>query len=284
MSIHPFPFNYPIPQFFFHQLPLMQQPFFPEMAILPQPYQIIPQAPEFKNIVPGFHCEKCNKFFSTNGNLKNHILAIHENKRPFHCTFSGCDKSYSNKSRLIVHERTHTGVRPFICHLCHKSFNEKGNLKTHMGFHLNQRPFICYECNKSYKTNGHLKDHIEIHHLKIKKFVCDICHTHFGRGSTLKSHMRTHTGERNHKCLVEGCNKNFSEKGNMKKHYLRHLKRMEHGILENEVKNILENIKSQDVNAENNINKTPETNTSSCFGNDKENQGVEKKEKNEKNL
>ena len=215
------PLMYPFPKLF-PDLPLMTS--LPMQSPVPAPLPSPLVLEEQKN--PLIKCDICNKLFSTNGNLKNHIMAIHENNRPFHCSFNGCSKSYSNKSRLIVHERTHTGIRPFICQICMKSFNEKGNLKTHLGFDLNQRPFICYECNKSYKTNGHLKDHIEIHHLKIKKYICSLCNSHFGRSSTLKSHMKTHTGERNYKCLIESCNKNFSEKGNMMKHYLRHLKKM----------------------------------------------------------
>ena len=39
--------------------------------------------------------------------------------------------------------------------------------------------------------------------------------------------MKTHTGERNFKCLVEDCDKYFSEKGNMMKHYLRHIKKID---------------------------------------------------------
>ena len=215
------PLQFPFPKL------IPSVPFIPQFQCPPpllQP-QIVPSPP--KQPLPSIHCDICNKVFSTNGNLKNHILAIHENNRPYHCSFKDCDKSYSNKSRLIVHERTHTGIRPFICQICFKSFNEKGNLKTHLGFHLNKRPFICYECHKSYKTNGHLKDHIEIHHLKIKKYVCSICDCHFGRSSTLKSHMKTHTGERNFKCLIEDCDKYFSEKGNMMKHYLRHIKKID---------------------------------------------------------
>jgi uncharacterized Zn-finger protein len=196
-------------------------------------------------------CKICLKIFSTNGNLKNHITTIHQNLRPFKCTFPNCNKSYSNKSRLLVHERTHTGQRPFICHICNKTFNEKGNLKTHICFHSNNRPFICDMCGKSYKTNGHLKDHYEIHHLNVKKFICDICGTRFGRSSTLKAHLRTHTGERNYSCPIEGCVKTFAEKGNMMIHYIRHLKRMNKTNKKNENRrccNIFETLNCRDNN------------------------------------
>ena len=180
-----------------------------------------------ENPIPKNYCSLCKKSFSTMGNLRNHIMTIHENQKPFKCPFPNCNKEYSIKSRLQVHYRTHTGSKPFICNFCGKAFNEKGNLKTHERFHSELRPFKCDKCSKTYKTNGHLKDHIEIQHLKIRKFQCKYCEKKFGRISTLKAHIRTHTGEKNYKCHIVGCNKFFAEKGNMEIHYKRHLKRIQ---------------------------------------------------------
>lgn len=181
-------------------------------------------------------CKICKKSFSTSGNMRNHIITIHENYRPFKCNYPGCKKEYSIESRYLVHLRTHKGEKPFICKICNKSFNEKGNLKTHLRFHSELRPFKCQFCNKSYKTNGHLKDHIDIKHRKIKKYNCEYCNKKFGRISTLKAHNRTHTGEKNYKCKLEGCNKCFAEKGNMEMHYQRHLKKLNKNINENIIK------------------------------------------------
>ena len=171
-------------------------------------------------------CKICNKMFSTKGNLRNHINTIHDDYRPFKCSFPNCNKRYEAESKLIAHQRTHTGVRPFVCQICQKSFNEKGNLKTHLKFHSEIRPFKCPLCEKEYKSRGHLKDHIEIQHYLIKKFKCQYCDKSFGRISTLKAHIIVHTKEKKFQCKFEGCGKRFTEKRNMEMHYARHLKKM----------------------------------------------------------
>lgn len=184
-------------------------------------------------------CPFCHKIFSTSGNLRNHCMTIHSNYRPFVCPYPNCNKKYTVKSRFQVHLRTHTGDKPFKCKFCSKSFNEKGNLKTHLIFHSALRPYACKFCDKSYKSYFHLKDHIEIKHEGIKKYQCEICTKKFGRVSTLKSHLKIHSNVRKFKCLVEGCDKWFKEKGNMETHYLRHLSK---------IKNTQESIEDSQIN------------------------------------
>ena len=171
-------------------------------------------------------CQKCNKIFSTLGNLRNHIRSIHLNYRPFKCHFPNCNKTYLAKSKLIIHERTHTGIKPYVCQICQKSFNEKGNLKAHLNFHSEIRPFKCPLCDKGYKSYLNLRDHIKIFHYKIKKFCCQYCQKYFARISALKEHIRTHTKEKRFVCKFEGCGKRFTEKRNMEKHYERHFNDM----------------------------------------------------------
>ena len=165
-------------------------------------------------------CESCKKVFSTTGSLKNHIMIVHENYRPYKCTFPNCKKEYGRQDQLIVHERTHTGVKPFICHICKKSFNEKGNLKMHLKAH-SKKTFKCLLCQKSFKSSKDLEEHIN--NKQINKFRCQFCNKNFGKIGELKSHIIKHKKENQFKCKFKGCGKCYVYKGNMENHYVSHI-------------------------------------------------------------
>lgn len=77
-------------------------------------------------------------------------------------------QGFPEKSKLIAHEMTHTGVSPHKCEVCNKYFTTGSALKSHKHLHLGIRPHCCSICGKAYIKRWHLQQHMRKAHNTIE--------------------------------------------------------------------------------------------------------------------
>jgi len=145
-----------------------------------------------------FVCDICSKSFGTNERLKIHIHRQHVKNDVFSC--DQCSYATSHVTSMKNHKRTHTGERPYVCHICSKTFTQPQHLNRHIkGVHMGEKT------NKPYTG-----------YLGVKNFLCDICSTAFSTPQTLKIHKESiHEGI---KYACDQCGYKVTDKRNLARH------------------------------------------------------------------
>lgn len=66
--------------------------------------------------------------------------------KTLNCSY--CDKKFAQNGELKIHERSHTGERPFVCTICGNAYKTSSMRAAHMDAHIQGKTFevIIYIC------------------------------------------------------------------------------------------------------------------------------------------
>ena len=173
--------------------------------------------------VKSFGCNKCDKRFKTNSDLRSHKKFVHTNIRPFVCPQSDCNQNFKTKKHFNRHKRIHCSDKPFECEECNESFKCKSFLMSHKLIHSNVKIFLCNvnNCKKGFKQRYSLYYHKKRFHSDIKRFKCfhKNCEKCFINSHELKQHIAyKHSTDRPFKCNLHNCNFSFKSRANLYTH------------------------------------------------------------------
>ncbi|KAM4642454.1 uncharacterized protein O3C94_016773 isoform 2-T2 [Discoglossus pictus] len=145
-----------------------------------------------------FVCTECKKTFTQKSCLARHVRS-HTGENTFTCT--DCGKISLTKSHLDIHRRIHTGERPFPCSHCGKRFRQKTGLVRHLVIHTGAKPYACTTCGKCFNDKTSQIRHEKIHSGD-DLFACAECGKLFVQHSNLLRHEKIHKKEKYSRSLI----------------------------------------------------------------------------------
>ncbi|KAF2894911.1 hypothetical protein ILUMI_11266 [Ignelater luminosus] len=156
-----------------------------------------PRTPRKKLSNVELSCDVCQRKCPTANALMRH-KKVHKETKDYVCT--KCGKAFKQSQTLADHMKRHYDLKKYACEICGKRFYKQYNVTMHMRMHTGEKPYKCSDCDKAFTRPLLLRNHIKQRHTNDKKYVCQMCGKGFIDGWQLKIHVRTHTGEKPHKC------------------------------------------------------------------------------------
>ncbi|XP_077437168.1 zinc finger protein 131 isoform X2 [Vanacampus margaritifer] len=161
------------------------------------------------------HCPVCHKVFKSKYYLKVHNRR-HTGEKPFGC--NKCGKHYFRKENLLIHElRNCAATQTFTCQTCSTSFLGKEELRAHVVSHAEQMPYKCSLCAELFMFKKHVMYHMMKVHGFPKPHACPQCPKTFWTRYELRVHESSkHRGEKPFVC--EECGHRASSRNGLQMH------------------------------------------------------------------
>ncbi|KHN75632.1 Zinc finger protein [Toxocara canis] len=120
-----------------------------------------------------YFCSFCGKWYRTEHEMLDHQQqclaqmhgAVIHTDRPLRYQCSYCEKMFHHRRDKNIHERTHTGERPYSCGYCGKGFTQSQALTIHIRTHTGERPYTCNICAKDFRDSSALRKHEFMKHI-----------------------------------------------------------------------------------------------------------------------
>ncbi|KAL2103897.1 hypothetical protein ACEWY4_000765 [Coilia grayii] len=162
-------------------------------------------------------CPTCHKTFLSKYYLKVHNRR-HTGEKPFKC--ERCEKCYYRKENLLEHQRRNCQSRTevvFSCSMCSKIFRRRQELRVHMVSHTGEMPNKCTSCPEQFMQKKDLRIHLIKVHGAPKPHACSLCTKCFFSRTELHLHEASkHRGEKLFVC--EECGHRASSRNGLQMH------------------------------------------------------------------
>ncbi|XP_045505787.1 zinc finger protein 32-like isoform X2 [Colias croceus] len=133
-------------------------------------------------------CEHCGKKFITRRLLLMHCRAKHGYEKTDKCSY--CDYKASNAEQVKIHERLHTGEKPYVCNECNAGFHRKSSYLQHIAIHLPEKTVQCDQCPARFKSVTLMRIHKNRHRAPQYRYKCGVCDSSFARRRNAARHLQ----------------------------------------------------------------------------------------------